>query len=191
MFHIKDDQRSRKSASQIYTAMLGLIGGRGLGKASISDICKAAGVSRATFYRSFDTTIDVLRWKCSLFFTDMMKSYLQTLQVRPETEDSLLLFVLRFCFSDIRIIEILLAQGRPDIIYDCFQECIRLMLENYRSRGMNFDGIRNDYFVSIRTGYLIGILVTWIRNGKRESAEEVCSIVKAQHELVAKSGMIF
>lgn len=149
------------------------------------------GLSRATFYRSFDTTVDVLRWKCSIFFKDMMASYLQTLQVSPETEDSLLLFVLRYCFSDIRIIEILLALGRPDIIYDCFQECIRMMLENYRSRGMKLEGIRNDYFVSIRTGYLLGIIAAWIQGGKRETAEEACAIVKAQHELVVKSSLIF
>lgn len=54
MYHIPNDERSRKSAEKIYQSLRHILFNKRLEEISISDIGKECGVSRSTFYRLFD-----------------------------------------------------------------------------------------------------------------------------------------
>lgn len=41
------------------------------------------------------------------------------------------------------------------------------------------------YFIVIRIGFTIGMLITWLENGKKESLEEMLEIMKEQLVVLA------
>ena len=54
---------------------------------TITDIQKASGVGRATFYRSFDNINDVLYWQCALHYLEVMTGYLREKEKHEGPED--------------------------------------------------------------------------------------------------------
>ena len=71
MYHIKSDKRAQTSAQLIGDAMLELLKARAFDDISVSDIQRQSTVGRATFYRLFDNTVDVLSWLCNQIFDTM------------------------------------------------------------------------------------------------------------------------
>ena len=60
MYHIKSDKRSQASAVQIVRGLQECLKNTPLKAVTVSDIHRITGISRATFYRLFDTPEDVL-----------------------------------------------------------------------------------------------------------------------------------
>lgn len=60
MYHIKNDKRCQKSAARIGEAFRTVLAGKQLSEITVTDIQKASGVGRSTFYRLFDNIDDVL-----------------------------------------------------------------------------------------------------------------------------------
>ena len=64
MYHIHEDKRVEKSVEQICQALNDMIlEGRPRAALSVTALSARAGVSKATFYRSFDAIEDVLRYQ--------------------------------------------------------------------------------------------------------------------------------
>lgn len=64
MYHIRRDRRAERSAQALYEGLIGCLETTALSSVSVSDVSRAAGSSRATFYRLFDNVPDILDWKC-------------------------------------------------------------------------------------------------------------------------------
>ena len=62
MFHIKKDKRSQTSAILILEAMDVCLRRHPFEDVSITEVCNQATISRATFYRLFDTLEDVIAY---------------------------------------------------------------------------------------------------------------------------------
>ena len=60
MYHIKKDKRCQQSAQMIIEGLNQCLAEKEFAKITVSDIQRKTGVSRATFYRLFDDTSDVL-----------------------------------------------------------------------------------------------------------------------------------
>ena len=76
MYHIKEDPRQKKSADLITEGMLSLLCDSALPPQktpTIADICRQAGVSRATFYRLFDSPDDILSYYFDTIFDNIME----------------------------------------------------------------------------------------------------------------------
>lgn len=66
MYHIKADKRSLASARLISQGLNRLLQAKDFDSITVTDIVNEAGVGRATFYRLFDNTTDVLTYSCFL-----------------------------------------------------------------------------------------------------------------------------
>lgn len=60
MYHIKSDRRSQATAAEIVRGMQECLKTTPLKSITVMDIHRVTGISRATFYRLFDTPEDVL-----------------------------------------------------------------------------------------------------------------------------------
>ena len=60
MYHISKDKRALQSSELIYNGLLECIKKKPFDQISVSDLQKASGVARSTFYRAFDNISDVL-----------------------------------------------------------------------------------------------------------------------------------
>lgn len=75
MYHIRNDKRAIQSSELIYNGLLECIRKKPFDQITISDLQKASGVARSTFYRAFDNISDVLFWKCDTCFNEVLCNF--------------------------------------------------------------------------------------------------------------------
>ncbi len=189
MYHIKEDLRAEKSAELLYEGLNKCMEEKEFDKIRIVDITKESTVSRATFYRNFDIVIDILYWKCDQLFGQVLSSYVES---KPSLEDqnSLITYVFSFWMEHTDILEILIAQGRIDIIFNSFINHADIVMDYINSK-IELPTLEYNYFLSSRIGVFVGMFQAWFKGGKKETAEELISILTKQFLIVENSGFIF
>ncbi|MBO5529314.1 MAG: TetR/AcrR family transcriptional regulator [Bacilli bacterium] len=64
MHHVPNDLRAKKSVDSITKGLESCLQEKPLDQIKVKDLCERCGVSRATFYRLFDSIIDVFSYEC-------------------------------------------------------------------------------------------------------------------------------
>lgn len=64
MYHISEDPRARESARRICDALLECAQHKPFSEITVTDLYREHRISRTTFYRLFDNTVDVLEYHC-------------------------------------------------------------------------------------------------------------------------------
>lgn len=178
MIHIKEDKRSQKSANLLAEGLVKSLNEKDFDTVTISDLQKYSGVSRATFYRLFDTVEDVLAFKCEQLAEDLKTRFVQG---EDDADKNFLRFTMSYWIRNSEYIEAMYKAKRPDI----FQEALLKQTEtddfvfgsyryNQESEGNN-EALRRkkEYVVSAVIGSLSSTLMCWIRNGRKETPEEL------------------
>ena len=167
MYHIKNDRRARASAERICAALLALLEEKPFEAVTIGDIQRVSTASRSTFYRNFDRLEDVLALLCDRGFQEAF---------RRERGEGYPVAVFRYWSENSSVLETLVSIRRTDLLFSSFR---RTAAELPALRELAENAAQYDYFVSIITSGMAGILVTWIEHGKRETPDEVLAHVIA------------
>ncbi|HIQ62402.1 MAG TPA: TetR/AcrR family transcriptional regulator [Candidatus Avichristensenella intestinipullorum] len=182
MYHIANDKRAKQSAELIYHGLLSCIQKKPFDQITISDLQKASGVARTTFYRAFDNISDVLYWKCDVCFHEVLGEY------RPSAfpgELELARHYFQYWMEHSDILELLIQVNRLDIIYACHMKNAEILRRRFGSLP-DVPVEHGHYFVAIRTGFTISVLTAWLQSGRRESTEEIVEIIQEQLRILAK-----
>lgn len=183
MYHISKDKRAVQSSELIYRGLLDCIKKKSFDQITVSDLQKASGVARTTFYRAFDNISDILYWKCDTCFYEVLGKY------RPEppfSEVDLARHYFRYWVNRSDILELLIQINRQDIIYACHMKNAEILQERFG----HIPGLpikHGNYFIAIRTGFTISVLTTWLKGGKKESTDELVQIIEEQLSILANS----
>lgn len=187
MYHLTSNKKTHQSAKLIYDALCEIIKNKIFDSITIKELVEKAGVGRATFYRLFDTIEDVLHYKCDAAFMDLrhyVVQYRKSEQLATPTNSfNLLKPLLRFWYLDSFIIEVIIKVNRLDILLSNVEDMFTTMY-NHIDHSSNID-FQEEYFVSMRTGLLFNILVTWIKNKKDIPPDELADILIKQFRAVA------
>ena len=189
MYHIKEDVRAEKSANLLYDGLVRCLAKKGFDKVGISDICTASGVSRAAFYRNFDSAIDLLYWKCDRLFREVLTDFV-TQQPNLNQADSLIHHVFSFWMSHADVLEMLLGKGRVDIIYNSFLNNAGIVMD-YLEKKLDIPPLNSRYFIATRAGVFVGVFQAWIHGGKKESAETLSDLLSQEAQVIGKSKFLF
>ncbi len=182
MYHISDDKRAKRSSERIYNGLLECMEKKPFDQITISDLQRASGVARTTFYRAFDNITDVLYWKCDTCFYEVLSQY------DPDAskgEFHIVKHYFRYWMDHSDILELLIKVNRLDIIYACHMKNAEII----RDRFGTLPGIPSDhgnYFIAIRTGFTISILTAWLQAGRKETPEEIVGIIREQLDILPK-----
>ena len=189
MYHIKKDKRTQKSSELIYEGLIKCLETKDFTKITISDIEKYSTVSRATFYRLFDSLEDILSMKCDYCFKEVLENYITKPNMHNEKMDFVKYFF-NYWFKHSQLLEILFSINRIDIIYNSITRNSHILTDFYKSK--TTISIKNhEYSIAIRTGLFLVILFKWIQNGKKESVDELVDILNSQLMFLSKSDLIF
>ena len=173
MFHIKSDKRSQTSAKLVCDAMLQLLEIKTFDEITISDIQRKSTIGRATFYRLFDNTIDVLHYLCDQIFENIT---LQQKDLNQPPSQTMILFIQQWMNNDI-LLKGIMESGHIEVLY----RVIFPRMEDAKQL-LHFDVCTDDdstdYLINIATTALIGGLSAWMKHGKRETADEVFQSIK-------------
>ena len=180
MYHISNDKRAKKSADLIYQGLLTCLKHKNFDQITVTDLQKASGVARTTFYRAFDNISDVLYWKCDLCFQEVLGSFTEE-QFANEME--LVCQYFSYWMDHKDILELLMKINRYDIIYACHMNAASAVQKKFGTNS-NTPRAHSNYFLAIRTGFTISILTAWLQGGSKESLDEIIDIVKEQLALM-------
>ncbi|MGI5889106.1 MAG: hypothetical protein ACOX6J_07010 [Oscillospiraceae bacterium] len=180
MYHISDDKRAKKSAELVYQGLLTCLKHKNFDLITVTDLQKASGVARSTFYRSFDNISDVLYWKCDLCFHEVLGQFTAE---QFSNEIDLVYQYFSYWTEHKDILELLMKINRYDIIYSSHMNAALAVQKKFSSHPI-MHGAHSNYFLAIRTGFTISILTAWLQGGSRESLDEIIDIVKEQLALM-------
>ena len=188
MYHIKKDQRSRRSAVAIYDALVTLIGEQSFDSIKVSELVEQAQVGRATFYRNFDVIEDVLRWKCDQVVVELLRYIVEYRRSQQGSAFlSVLKPVLRFFYLHSGVVELLLAAKRIDIL----QQALQTKVEATQP-ALALNDIPSEYLAYmpvIRSTVAVQILAHWVQGGKKEAPDELADglthMIRQMHGLGA------
>jgi hypothetical protein len=191
MFHLRDDIRAERSACMLYEGLMEVMQKKPLKQVHVSDICRVSTVSRATFYRNFDEVLDLLYWKCNQDFHDVLTSFTLS-DPDLSKEDVLLLYVLRYWMEDdhLQLLSAIMDEGRLDIIYNSFINNADIIMDYLKTKGINMNTEDYTYFISVRAGFFLGMIRGWMKNGQKQTPEEIAQIISRQHDDVVANGLL-
>lgn len=180
MYRITDDKRVQRSATLIKDALISCLAEKNFDEITVSDIQRISGVSRATFYRIFDNTTDVLVYYCELLTASITS---QTEHIMFENHKDFLLFIFRAMMEHHVFVEAVFRSGCEDILLNTLTSHVTKQHAIYVSAGTPAKEL--DYIISGICGYLIGIMKIWVKHGKQESPEELYLIIENLSQLIA------
>ncbi|MCI8335978.1 MAG: TetR/AcrR family transcriptional regulator [Peptococcaceae bacterium] len=173
MYHIKEDKRCLTSAQLITEGLSDCLMEKDFNKITVTDIQRKTGVSRATFYRLFDDMSDILAFQCDQCFDQIYQTCLKNGVV---SIPMLLNEFLLFWMEHIQLLEIIMKINRSDIFFSCHMRHFE-QLRQCASKLEEQDYL-DEYYVAISSGMMISVLVTWLKRGKQETAEEIRGILR-------------
>lgn len=169
MYHIKEDKRTKKTLKLILQAFDKCLEAHSFSDMTITEVCTESTVSRATFYRLFDSLDDIIIYKCELLAEEFAES-----TYGCGIHEIQLNFFAKW-IKNINLLKLIQDLNRTEIIYDCHKH----HLEQIKN-SVQFSNIRDtitDYHLSILTSTLVATLITWCNHGCKESTEELVTSI--------------
>lgn len=173
MYHVSEDKRAIKSAQLIWEGLEKCLQEKELGKIRIVDINQKCYVSRATFYRLFDSVQDVLMYECDLIF-EIIAAELSGGHFPSSKE--LFLFFIRQWMEHKTLIKVLAENNLTNILYETHMRHEALLRTVYLKETELTDR-ELDYLISILSGMIPSVINVWYSHGQSESADELFRMV--------------
>lgn len=180
MYHIPNDQRAVRSAHRLCQGLLDCLERKELKSITVSDLHQASGVSRATFYRLFDTVEDVVVYQCDLLYDALAEE----LQSEPAiTMEEFFIDLTRRWLTMPKLME---AMVRNDMIgvlirsYDRHAELLSCLTDGMPP----LTEVERTYLLCTIIGMLPIMLQSWYMTGQKDSPEEVYRRLKTSLRLV-------
>lgn len=175
MYHIKPkkDKRIQKSVAALRNGLAECLKTKSLSDISVTEICDVSNVSRATFYRLFDTPWDLLLYSCDSMTAEIVDEMLKPNQFH--TKRDFILFVLEYIMRNSSMIEAVYENGRPDIFgksLQTFSEIVsKFYLEGYGDKEVQ-------YVKYVISAMFVGGLYMWRAGGEKDSAEDILKMME-------------
>ena len=182
MYHVSDDKRSKKSAELIWEGMKKCLEEKSLDEIRITDIYQKSYVSRATFYRLFDSTQDVIAYECDLIYRELLESITVP---RFNSRQEIFIFLIDEWLKQEVLINALVENNMINIVYDTHMKNQKL-LKDFFLKGISISDKEADYLVSILAAIIPAAVNVWYIHGKTESPEEIFNLVTHSLSVISK-----
>lgn len=130
---------------------------------SISELCAKAGVSRMSFYRSFDTKKEILDYAIK---TDLLKIYQSASFMDLSIRGPILLQEFQYVYEHAAFLELLQRRGYLDLLYNAWDYFAKRFCAEK-------DPTANPYEYAFYAGASINVIIRWIEGGLKESPEQM------------------
>ncbi len=184
MYHIPDDKRAKKSAVLLSEALLECLKSKDFDKISVSDLNKKSFVSRSTFYRLFDTTLDLLRYMCDTMFEEIIREIRQR-EFSGPTE--MMGFFNREIMSKDALLDALVGSGRIDILYSTHSRHASELFPFFTAYDDTMTEKEDAYILRILSASLCAYIGYWAETGRKESPEELSGLVRKSFHVIASA----
>ena len=174
MYHISEDKRAQKSAQLLAEGMLECSKKKPFDQITIADLQKASSVSRATFYRLFDNTHDLLQYLCDRYFDELAMNH------RVFIEQGAKAFGVEFLgrlMENRQLIRLLTSSGNFEFIRSAHVKYFSSLRDALKISEQ--DECCADYIIELLSGALPLVLHVWVEHGERETPEELFELMNS------------
>ena len=189
MYHVKDDKRARISAEMIYAGLMACLREKPLSELTVRVVAERAGVGRATFYRNFDSLIDVLHMRCDACFEEVLTGFLKEYEAGLQGRNDMLVYFFSYWMDHSELLEALYDANRTDIVYDCHLRHSDLITAAFFPQ-VDMASEEYVYFLSVRTGIMTSILTAWVKTGRHKSPEELVTLMTGYLEEAVRGDVL-
>jgi len=172
MFHIKNDKRQQSSALLLMKGLTKCLQNHRMSEISVSDLCSVSGVSRSTFYRMFDTPLDLLEYTSNYYVERAIADYSEEVF---KTEEDFVLYSLIYWNNHTDLLEAVVNCGRIDIIRKSFESHSEMLLPLMENQ---FNENELEYVKAGVAGLLTSLITLWIERGKKETPALIFELYK-------------
>lgn len=191
MYHVKTDKRSQTSARLISEGLLECMKKKDFTQITITDIQRASGVGRSTFYRLFDNVADVLAYMCDKQFEKIICDFNELPII---TTDEFLLLNIKSWMESIDLIKALYSSDRLDLLFRASRSSINKVRDIFVTEfgvrdDLNFSESELDYGLAGLLCAMMGVLGVWADRGRKETPEELLRIIKLAFDRISNIAM--
>lgn len=163
MYHISGDPRTERSARRICDALVACARQKPFDEITVADLHRDYGISRTTFYRLFDNTVDVLEYNCDRLGNEIL------LNVRGDTPRELTINAITALQDEYEFIEILSKSDHHDIVQRIQEKYLPL---SEMAEGMHLD-TSCEYFHRILAQLVPIAMDVWVSGGREDTPVQV------------------
>lgn len=167
MYHIPHDKRALSSAELLYQGLIDSLQEKALVEVTVMDVIRKSQVSRATFYRLFDTVIDILIWKCEQILKDAMSRVSQT---EDHSSRHIFIFFISAWIDNRDMLSALIDNARVDILYTVHMQYMDEIIALFLPLDQ-FDPIQKEYLAGLLASILPAVFQVWIKHPQYQSEE--------------------
>lgn len=172
MYNIKKDKRCINTVRRLKQGLLECLKTQKMENITVTDVASAAKVSRATFYRMFDSTSDLLAFMCDEF-AGKMKTRLKDFD--PSDREQHIRCIFSEWMDNADVIEGVYRSSRPDILQNALSRFRGTAGPISSDKTSDIDA---EYIEAIHIASLSAILNVWVKNGKKEGPEYMLDLYK-------------
>lgn len=170
MYHIKSDQRSQASAAEFVRGLQECLKTTPLKSITVSDLHRVTGISRATFYRLFDTPEDVLLYQLDQTTEETGDIYLNQSEL---SSARLLEKTMELGLRNHDFLRALVINGRHDLLFSYTEKNFRKLDAQKRIFPEDMTMEERNYVIAHMSMSMVASLITWARNGQRETVQDI------------------
>lgn len=182
MYHIKSDKRSQASAAGIVRGLQECLKTKPLKAITVSDLYKASGISRATFYRLFDTPEDVLLYQMDQMTDSAVQLYEQERNL-PAAE--LLEKTIKTGLENHDFIRALVENGRQDLLFQYTERSLHKLDSLKSIFPEDINPSERNYIIAHLSMSMVATQITWNRNGRKETPGDLLRYLKRYTDVVS------
>lgn len=182
MYHVSNDKRSKKSADLIWHDMKKCLLEKNFDKLRITDIYQKSFVSRATFYRLFDSTADVIAYECDCIYLQLADNIKNS---RFKSQQEIFLYLIEQWLEQDILIKTLVENNMLNILYHTHMKNHEL-LKMIFLKDISLSDSEADYLVSILANIIPAAINTWYLHGKTETPEQIYHAVSQSLDIISK-----
>lgn len=175
MYHIQNDKRAKASAEEITKGLYRCLQTKPLSAVTVSDLHRETGISRATIYRLFDTPEDILLYQSERRM-DWIVSFHEA--NRSETAAKVFEGIMLRGLENHELLETLVKNGRFDILHDHTKQIFQIYNRYFSIFPDNMGEAEADYVLSNLSMNMVATLSTWVRRGRKETAQQLLQCTK-------------
>ena len=182
MYHISNDKRAKKSAELIWQGMEQCLLEKSFDKLRISDINQKSYISRATFYRLFDSLQDVLVYECDRIYRELAEAVEHA--DFTSRQEFFILLVEKWMAQDV-LIKTLVENNLTGILYDTHMKNKEFMKAVFLE-DTALSECETDYMVSLLANIIPAAMNIWYLHGCTESPVEVYQSVSRSLNIIGE-----
>jgi AcrR family transcriptional regulator len=182
MYRIGNDKRKTQSAKLVSKGLEELMRTEDYANITVTQIVKASGVGRATFYRLFDDKSDVVLYRMELVFTELLQ------RLGPDTDSDVAVQSLFDIWLSQKELFLSLIQAN---LYGEFQTRLSFVIEKklgFIRENIGLDSRSWQYFIHIRAAMLFTALRVAITQYEEDDSQDISNTL---NNLFGKQPVIF